>query len=146
MIDVHTVNQKKNKERTQIITIRKKKMIMPKMIDVHTVNQKKKKVHRFLHACYKKKKKTKIQSTNHLNSSSHLILILSMEYIHLFIISRLKDFFCLFILQYFFDQSSLLCDSINLLLHSTPLHSYSPHNFTNYFQFMCVIHSTNNYT
>ena len=30
---------------------------MPKMIDVHTVNQKKKKVHRFLHACYKKKKK-----------------------------------------------------------------------------------------
>ena len=44
------------------------------------------------------KKKKKIQSTNHLNSSSHLILILCMEYIHIFIISFLRDFFCLFIL------------------------------------------------
>ena len=36
MINVHTVNQKKNKEITQILTIWKKKMI-----NVHAVNKKK---------------------------------------------------------------------------------------------------------
>ena len=49
------------------------------MIDVYTVNQKKKKkyIDSYVHTV---KKKTKIQSTNHLNSLSHLIFILCMEY------------------------------------------------------------------
>ena len=90
MIDVHIVNQKKQRKYIDSYNMEEKKMI-----DMHTV--KKKKVHRFLRTRCKKKKK--IQSTNHLNFSSHLILILCIEYIHIFIISRLRDFFfCFFIL------------------------------------------------
>ena len=58
------------------------------MINVHAVNKKKQKkyINSYMHAVNKKskeskQKKTKIQSINHLNSSSHLILILNMKYI-----------------------------------------------------------------
>ena len=88
---------------------------------MHVVNKKSKE-------SKQKKNKIKIQSTNHLNSSSHLILILCMEYIHLFIsclnlylsqrffclfvLQYLSQrFFCLFVLQYFFDRNSLVCVS-----------------------------------
>ena len=110
---------------------------------MHAVNpKKKKKVHRFLRArC--KQKKTKSQSTNQLNSSSHLILILSMQYIYLFIISHLRDFFVFLFFSTFLTET--VCFVFPSTFHSTPLHSYSPHKFTNHFQFMCVIHSTNNY-
>ena len=45
------------------------------------------------------------------------------------------EVFTVLIFYYFFPKNS-----INLLLHS-----YSPYNSTNHFQFMRVIHSTNNY-
>ena len=110
---------------------------------MHTANQKKKKkyINSYVHAI---KKKTKSQSTNHLNFSSHMILILSMQYIYLFIISRLRDFFVFLFFSIFLTKT--VCFVFPSTFFSTPLHSYSPHKFTNHFQFMCVIHSTNNYT
>ena len=45
-------------------------------------------------------KKTKIQSTNHLNSSSHLFLILCMILTYIDSYSPTSILFCLFILQF----------------------------------------------
>ena len=111
---------------------------------MHAANQKKKKkyINSYVHAI--KKKTTKCQSTNHLNFSSHLILILSMEYIYLFIISCLRDFFVFLFFSIFLTET--VCFVFPSTFFSTPLHSYYPHKFTNHFQFMCAIHSTNNYT
>ena len=67
MIDVCMVNQKKQR------LLKKKK----------TKNKKQKKyIDSYVHAV---NKNTKIQSTNHLNSSSHLILIQHYSYVHRFL-------------------------------------------------------------
>ena len=126
MIDVYIVKQKKQRKYIDSYnTEEKNDWCVCYKQKIKNKKKRAKKVHRFLCALCKtknkkeNKNKTKIQSTNHLNSSSHLILILCIEYIHLsFPIkppihitpkSISEILFCLFILQYFFDRSSLVC-------------------------------------
>ena len=84
---------------------------------MHAVNKKKKKyIDSYVHDVNKKNKDSINQSPQLIISSdSYSLHAIYLPIHHI----TSKRFFCLFILQYFFDRSSLLCVSINFLLHST---------------------------
>ena len=94
MIDVHIVNQKKQRKYIDSYNMEEKKMI-----DMHTV--KKKKVHRFLRTRCKKKKKDSINQTPQLlisfdSYSLHRI------YSHIYHITPKRFFFLFFYSLVFF--------------------------------------------
>ena len=93
MINMHTVNQKKQRKYIDYYNTEEKKDWCARCKQ----KKKTKKVHRFnhliltyiqssyVHVVYKN---TKIQSINHLNSSSYLILIWHYSYVHRFLFSN----------------------------------------------------------
>ena len=83
MIDVHTINQKKQKKYLDSYNTEEKNYWCARC------KKKKKYIYSYVQTV---NKKTKIQSTNHLNSSSHLILIRHYSYVHRFLFSNIYSF------------------------------------------------------
>ena len=95
MINVHTVNQKKQRKYIDYYNTEEKNDWCARC--KQKKKKKTKKVHRFNHLIlmyiqssyvHAVNKNTKIQSTNHLNSSPHLILIRHYSYVHRFLFSN----------------------------------------------------------
>ena len=99
---MHTVNQKKQRKYIDYYNTEEKNESCARCKQKTKTKKKKqkkktKKVHRFNHLIltyiqssyvHAVNKNTKIQSTNHLNSSSHLILIRHYSYVHRFLFSN----------------------------------------------------------